>query len=70
MLAKNAYLIMTVMFLLFGRYSYQNNNFITVVFLIWASIVFLFFWSLHFLNRIILFYVIGVLLQLIHLKKT
>lgn len=50
MVANNSYLILAGIFLLFGIYSYPNGNFITTIILIWSSIIFSFFWLLHFLK--------------------
>ncbi|MBU0468926.1 MAG: dual specificity protein phosphatase family protein [Candidatus Omnitrophica bacterium] len=50
MIANNSYLIMAGIFLLVGIYSYQGSILITAVILFWSSIVFSFFWLLHFLK--------------------
>jgi Dual specificity phosphatase, catalytic domain len=50
MFAKNSYLVMAVMFLIFGIYSFQNNNSTSANVFVWFSIVFCFFWLIHFLK--------------------
>lgn len=49
MLAKNSYLFISGIFLIFGIYSY-HTGLATSLILFWASITFLFFWFLHFLK--------------------
>lgn len=50
MIANSSYLFMAGIFFLFGIYSYHEADFTTAVILIWSSVVFLFFWLLHFLK--------------------
>jgi hypothetical protein len=50
MFAKNSYLVMSGVLFLFSIYSFLNNNPITAIVLIWSSVVFFFFWFLHFLK--------------------
>ncbi len=50
MIVNNSYLVLAGIFLLYGIFFYQNNNFITTLIVIWSALVFSFFWLVHFLK--------------------